>query len=411
MRIDNALLRRDMQAANAAHVESKARLKTLSAYTNGIAHDMGTPLAALSMALQLLDETELQRLDQRELIADMHVAEEMLRLITRKALDHSKYVSGVKLVPNMARTDLREIVAKSEKVIKRYSPSLKDIDLHFHVDNNIAPVILTDGTWVWEIIINLLSNAIKFCIHGSVNLSLDVVEREESVGMAGDVENLLLQVTDTGPGIPLDKLDTLFQPFVQLQTNAGGSGLGLVTVALQATALGGTFGVKTHSEPHGSVFWVRLPYMPVADLEQIPAADVDNMVKPGVEENENAQMSVLIIEDTGSVRKLSKIMLQKRGFVVHEAEDGLSGLVKMKEQEYSIVLCDLMMPVMDGCQTMKLYRQWAEEQSLPYHQRICALSAQANTETYRACIDAGMDAMLSKPLRTDEFMSMLTQRR
>jgi len=358
----------------------------------------------LSTALQLLDETEIPHADQQELIADMHAAEEMLRMVTRKALDYSKVVSGKELVPDLRPTDLREMVAKCERVMKRYSLSRKKVKQCYNIAENIAPLVLTDCTWVWEIVINLLSNACKFCMAGSVTLSLAVVERDQSVGKEQDGGNLLLEIADTGAGIPQEKIETLFQPFVQLQTTAGGTGLGLVTVASQVTALKGTYGIKANT-PQGAIFWVRLPYEVVEQTTCLNEVPVEGS------EGEEDSLTVLLIEDTGSIRKLTKMMLEKKGFVVYEAEDGKEGLQKMKQREYSLVLCDYLMPVMDGITCVSLYRKWAAEENLPYRQFICGLSAQASDSTSRDCLMAGMDEMLAKPITNNNMMAVITQGR
>ena len=334
----------------------------------------------------------------------MHAAEEMLRMVTRKALDYSKVVSGKELVPDLRPTDLREMVAKCERVMKRYSLSRKKVKQCYNIAENIAPLVLTDCTWVWEIVINLLSNACKFCMAGSVTLSLAVVERDQSVGKEQDGGNLLLEIADTGAGIPQEKIETLFQPFVQLQTTAGGTGLGLVTVASQVTALKGTYGIKANT-PQGAIFWVRLPYEVVEQTTCLNEVPVEGP------EGEEDSLTVLLIEDTGSIRKLTKMMLEKKGFVVYEAEDGKEGLQKMKQREYSLVLCDYLMPVMDGITCVSLYRKWAAEENLPYRQFICGLSAQASDSTSRDCLMAGMDEMLAKPITNNNMMAVITRER
>lgn len=332
----------------------------------------------------------------------MCAAAEILRMVTRKALDYATVVSGKNLVPNLQPTDLREMVAKSERIMKRYSDSREAVEQRYIVAENIAPLILTDCTWLWEIVINLLSNACKFCIQGSVTLSLSVVERGQSVGNDQDGGNLLLEVADTGIGVPQEKMATLFKPFVQLQTTAGGTGLGLVTVASKVTALKGTYGIKANT-PQGVIFWVRLPYEVVEQNDCL-----DNVEEEP--EGEDKSLTVLLIEDTGSIRKLTKLMLEKKGFVVHEAEDGKEGLWKMKQREYSVVLCDCMMPVMDGITCVSLYRKWAFEQKLPYTQIVCGLSAQANNSTSNACLAAGMNVMLAKPINNNDLMAVITRR-
>jgi len=290
--------------------------------------------------------------------------------------------------------------------MKHYPMGRKGVKHHFSVTKDVSPGILCDATWLQDIIVNYLSNAHKFTLKGAISLSISVENTDDPQKAI-----LLIEVKDTGPGISAEQVSKVFEPFVQLQTDAGGTGLGLASVASQAKALGGTFGAYTHSDPHGSVFWVRLPYIDVyIDPAGSTSTKVNNTMNNTTlmdKHESKGQRSVLIIDDTASILKMSRMVLEKRNLAVEEAEDGAVGLAMMKQHQFDIVLCDLMMPVMDGVECVRLYRKWAHENKVPYYQCICGLTANATPELIAKWSAAGVDNVFAKPLPVQQVMGVL----
>jgi len=269
------------------------------------------------------------------------------------------------------------------------------VELSFHVAEDVAEIVLTDATWIWDCMVNFLSNACKFTTEGTIILSVTQSEKR-----------LWLTVSDTGRGIPEECLGQLFKPFVQLQTGAGGTGLGLASIAMQASALGGSHGVS-QNKPKGSKFWINVPYIPSKSL-MAPS------LKPALGAAPDLQgLSVLLIEDTRTVRCLATKLLQKVGMVVYEAENGKEGLAKMKEREFEIVLCDLLMPVMSGLECVEEFRCWETEHRPERHQTICLLTAQATEDIKKLALGAGrqggmlVDQVWEKPIRIPKVLEII----
>jgi len=222
LRLHGAIQNRRIRKVEAQNQEKmrmvlQTRMDTLSLYTASVAHDIGTPLAAFSMGLQLLASANLTE-EQRQIVQDLQAAEEMMAVVTRKALEHQKCVRGIDLVPTMRPTNIRELVTKCSSVLRNMSSMNSSVELSFHVAENVAEIVVTDATWIWDCMVNFLSNACKFTTEGTIILSVTQSEKW-----------LWLTVSDTGRGIPDECLGQLFKPFVQLQAGAGGTGLGECT--------------------------------------------------------------------------------------------------------------------------------------------------------------------------------------
>jgi len=380
--------RRLKHAQHQADLET--RMEMLSLYTASVAHDIGTPLAALSMGLQLLESTNLTS-EQQEVMQDLQAAREMMSVVTRKALEHQKALSGLTLQPTLKPTNLGELVSKCARVLRQMSSSSSRVDVSFHIAEDVAEMVVTDGTWMWDCMVNFMSNACKFTSEGTVALSVTQSEKM-----------LWLTVTDTGRGIPEELREKLFKPFVQLQTNAGGTGLGLASIAMQSKALGGACGVS-QNEPRGSRFWMSVPYIPTT-LPRAPPLESACKAAPDTQ-----GWPVLLIEDTQAVRTLGAKLLSKAGAVVHEAENGLDGLAMMKTQEFAIVLCDMMMPMLDGLLCISKFRCWEAEHRPGRHQLICLLTAQATGDVKEQAMLVGVDYVMDKPIRIQTVLQILKQ--
>ena len=179
---------------------------------------------------------------------------------------------------------------------------------------------------------------------------------------------------------------------------------GLASIAMQASALGGSYGVS-QNKPKGSRFWISVPYIPSKSLSATSS-------KPALGAASDMQgLSVLLIEDTKAVRCLTKKMLQQVGMVVHEAENGTEGLAKMQEREFEIVLCDMMMPVMSGLECIDQFRCWEAAHRPDRHQTICLLTAQATEAIKELALGGrrhgGIDHVWEKPVRIPKVVEII----
>jgi len=262
------------------------------------------------------------------------------------------------------------------------------VTTEYEIDEDVPETIASDGAWLFDIMLNLLLNARKFTEHGSIKLSMTC----ETPG------RLMIEVSDTGPGVAPCCRDGLFEPLMQHSTKNGGLGLGLYIVKSKATALGGLCGYSPNT-PCGSTFWVSVPCKAVPT----PA--------PPMEMCSGDDRTILIIDDTSSIRMMLNRILTKEGYTVEEAENGAIGLDKMCEKRYWMVFCDYMMPVMNGKECVTKFRSW-ERCHRPHisKQVICGLTAQAVTSVMFELMNAGTNYVLSKPVNKRSLLSAIHRR-
>ena len=287
-----------------------------------------------------------------------------------------------------------------------------------------------------ENILCYLSNAVKYSSSGTISVSCSLGQRIiDCNDNQGDLSSrnevfLRISVEDEGIGVNEEVAKTLFKPFQQTMRLAGGTGLGLYSLSKRIEALKGGYGVSSRSDGKpGSQFWFSIPYLPdesfepmVAQTERVSAtstavvnfeSQLTNDIKEGNHERElNPNiMKILIVEDTPAVANATKRMLTSAGCQVDCAVNGAKGLDMMKAKQYDVVLMDLQMPVMDGLECARRYRQFeSEESKKTYWNRpalvIIGVSANDYEGIEEDVLDHGMNAFISKPLSLKEFLEI-----
>jgi CheY-like chemotaxis protein len=245
---------------------------------------------------------------------------------------------------------------------------------------------------------NLLGNAIKFTDSGSVVVRLTAEDRDD-----GRCE-ISISIRDTGIGIDADTRARLFQPFTQADATTsrryGGTGLGLAICRKLTDLMGGR--IQVDSEPGaGSEFQVRIPYrratVPHATPLQDQGADAAAASAGG------KGLRALLVEDNPVNQAVARAMLGRLGLRVTTAANGVEALKALEsEAPFDIVLMDVQMPVMDGYEAARRLRRREAEQGLP-HTPVVALTANAMPEHRDACLAAGMDDYLTKPIVREQL--------
>ena len=410
----------------------------------------------------------------------------MLMTINR-CIDYTKASKGMKLVPRCETVDLREALNLPLTCMRNIQHRVEIVLKP--VPRNICSHIITDKQWLQENILCLLSNSVKYSTDGyvSITLSLKNMTVEDNDGSSrsnsmksitsyalspwypsthriacssidpkGDVEHnvrapsdsnvhFLIEIEDTGVGMSEEAMSTLFSPFKQTQRLAGGTGLGLFSLAKRVEALQGEYGVRKRKDgKKGSMFWFSFPYKPdnefAASLREKSThkrAGSNAALNPSVGQLQtNSKLEILIVDDAPSIVKLTVKTLQKLGYYVETAENGevavniIEQRWKEKRATYDIVLMDLQMPVMDGLEATKRLRQMQQVSKQPSNinecddvvsvasadfieplpcQRIIGLSANSDHDTMESAFKAGIDAFMPKPFRIDTFHDMLRQ--
>ncbi|MFN0172244.1 MAG: response regulator [Bryobacteraceae bacterium] len=374
-----------------ARVGAEAAARAKSEFLANMSHEIRTPLNGVLGLSSLLDEGDLPG-DTRSMLRLIRTSGETLAKILDDVLDFSKIESG-KLELDTAPFSLRESLEWSVELFRREA-SEKHLLLRQGIDSAIPERLAGDATRIRQILVNLISNAIKFTEEGSVEIRAGLAPEPAPDGKC----RIRFNVSDTGIGIPPDKLDRLFRPFSQVDASTnrrfGGTGLGLVISRRLVEMMDGT--IRAESCPgRGSTFEFDV-------VAGIPAAADPT---PGqVYVAEPAHMRILVAEDNRVNQVVVERMLQRLGCTVESVADGVDVVRQVQETQYDLVLMDVHMPVVDGLEATRRIRSLSTAGSLI---PIVALTASATIEDREACFAAGMNGYISKPMTLEALRKAL----
>ncbi|WP_246296650.1 ATP-binding protein [Allochromatium humboldtianum] len=389
-----SLLRRLQQARADAERASKAKSDFLAVMT----HELRTPLTGVIGMAELLKETRLDA-EQHEQVEAIVSSANALSALIGDILDFSKLdAHRLKLerLPFAPRELAHEVCA-----ILDGQARARGLALIREIAPEVPECVLGDALRVRQILFNLIGNAIKFTEHGEVRVRLLVAESSPTFGRP----HLMIEVVDTGIGIPADKLDVLFESFRQADASTtrrfGGTGLGTTIARELAVLMGGAIEVESE-EGRGSLFRVRLPL-----LDELPSAVAEEPAPYRVETTPNdwrtpyagPKIRVLVAEDNAIAAKVITRFLDRMGFEYDLFTDGESALEAALAGGYRIAVVDLRMPRLDGLGFTRRYRAESSGRPLP----ILALTANASEDVRHECLAAGMDGFLAKPVKPDEL--------
>ena len=357
-----------------------------------ISHEIRTPINGIAGIASLLSQNPSLD-EQRKYLSAIRSATENLKVIINDILDVASLESG-KIRFEQIAFRLNDIV---DGLVATFQYQCDKKGLRLLVDNQVAndTVLIGDPVRLNQVLINLLSNAIKFTHAGQVRLAL----QSDS---AAEKWTLLIEVSDTGIGIPASKLPNIFERFSQADASItrryGGTGLGLTIVKQLVEQQGGSVEVES-LEHKGSTFRVVLPFdIGKPDDVGVSSPAVADPIKPV------SAARVLLVEDNEINQLYASTLLRNLGCVCDIAGDGSIALQKLANEKYDLVLMDIQMPVLDGYETARTIRQSGEAYA---HLPIIAITANASEQDRQKSLEAGMNDQLSKPFRPDDLRIVL----
>ena len=358
-----------------------------------LSHELRTPMNAIIGFSDLLHQHVQKKPRALELATLVKQSSDHLMTVINDVLDFSLLQRGqLKVQPEPF-----ELLTTVKAAFNLFQQRVNSMNIRYTLvaDEALPAWVVSDRHRLMQILVNLLGNAIKFTHQGEVTLS---VERQRS--------KLFFSVSDTGIGIPPERLEKIFERFEQASDDTahayGGNGLGLAISRNLVVLLGGNIGVDS-TPGQGSRFWFDLP------LQQAAAPNLTITGTAGSNHLREFPLRVLVVDDSAVNRLLACQVVQSHwpNAVMVQAADGQEALTALQSHSFDIVLMDMLMPVMDGIEaTRRLRTEWPSPQcDVP----VLALTANVNTDDHQRCQAVGMNALVLKPFERQRLCTLIEE--
>jgi PAS domain S-box-containing protein len=369
-----------------ARDEAEQANQAKSRFLAGISHELRTPLSGILGYAQLLQLEGGLTPSQAVRVHAMLDAGTHLREMINSVLDLSQIEAG-RLEMHPGAVDLRDAAVGCLDLV-RPAAEAKGLTLHLVEAADVPRQILADSTRLREVLLNLLGNAVKFTEHGSVEVRLRTT---------GSGARLRVDVTDTGPGIPVELRRRLFQDFERLGAEVTGAvegaGLGLALSARLVALMGGNL-AYLDNPGGGAMFCLDLPLITIPNSAFVPATA--GRTEPAVR-----KLNLLVVDDIAMNREIASAFLRDAGHAVACVESGREAVEAAAVADYDVVLMDVRMPGMDGLEAARRIRALTGARGeVP----LIAMTAQVFAEQVEDCRRAGMGSHLAKPFTQDELL-------
>lgn len=366
--------------------EESDRLKT--SFLANVSHEIRTPLNAIVGFSKMLAEPDLEPAEKQNFFNIIKNSSNQLLSIINDVIDVSKIESGAIEIVN-EEVDVKELF---DYIESNYSHTVKNHGLNFKRnigDECAAAAFLGDRTKIRQIIGNLIDNSLKFTDSGEIAYGCELKN-----------EDIIFFVSDTGVGIPQEKINAIFERFFQinsrLRAKQKGVGLGLSICKALVEKMDGRIWIESKVKV-GTTVRFALPYIP-CEIKSKPALQFSPDENP-----DWSDKKILVAEDESSNFQLIRILLKETGITLDWAKNGVETLDALSDKDYDLILMDLKMPEMDGYETTKVLRR------RKYQIPVIAQTAYAMSHDKEKALEAGCDDYIAKPILKEPLIDIISK--